>query len=79
MDEERHTRKAGREDVLVEDHSAVVLGDNAEIVLQRLVVTKARIFLHADNMPRAIEMAWQQIWVQTTKRSGIPGKKLQPV
>ena len=29
MDEERHTRVAGREDVLVEDHSAVVLGDNA--------------------------------------------------
>ena len=76
MDKERHTRVVGREDVLVEDQNAVVLGDNAQIVLQRLVVTKARTFLHADNMPRAIEVAWQQIWVQTPKESGIPGKKL---
>ena len=29
MDEERHTRVAGREDVLVEDYSAIVLVDNA--------------------------------------------------
>ena len=77
VDEKRHTRVAGPEVVLVEEHSVVVLGDNAEIVLQRCVVTKARTFLHADNMPRAIKMACQQTWVQTPE--GVRDSRKQAV
>ena len=75
-DEERHTRVAGLEGVFVEEHSAVVLGDHVEIVLQRLVVAKTHTFLHADYMPRAIELACQQTQAQPPTGSGIPGKKL---
>ena len=78
-DEERNTRAVGFEGVLVEEDGAAVLGNHVEIFLQRLVVTKARAFLHADNMPRAIEVACPQTRVQAPNVSRIPGKKLQSV
>ena len=75
-DEERNTRAVGFEGVLVEEDGAAVLGNHAELFLQRHVVAEARASLHAVNMPRAIEVACQQTRVRTPNGSRIPGKKL---
>ena len=65
----------GLEGVLVEEDCAAVLGSQMEVPLQRHVVAEARVFLHADHMPRAIEVTCQQTRVRTPYGSEIPGKE----
>ena len=58
-DLDRRAREVGREDVLVEEYGAMVLGDHVEVLRQGTVSDKACTFLHADNLPRAVEVACQ--------------------
>ena len=52
-----------------------MLGSNVEVPLQSHVVAEARVFPHADHMPRAIEVTCPQTPVRTPYGSEIPGKK----
>ena len=74
-DEVRHTRVVGLEDVLVQEECAAILGSHMEVPLQSHVVAEARVLLHADHMPWAVEVTCQQARVRTPYGSGIPGKE----
>ena len=64
-DLDRRAREVAREDVLVEEYGAMVLGDHVEVLRQGTVSDKACTFLCADNLPRAVEVACQRALVRT--------------
>ena len=57
----------------------MVLGDHIEILLQGSVGDEARPFLHANHMPRAVEVRSKQTRIKTTCGSWAPRQKLQLV
>ena len=55
-DLDRRAREVALKVVYVEEHRAVVQGDHVEILRQGTVGDETCTFLHADHMPRAIEV-----------------------
>ena len=53
---DRCAREVAHKGILIEEHRAMVLGDNVEVLRQGTVSNKACTFLHSDHMPRAIEV-----------------------
>ena len=72
-------REVARKGILVEENSAVVLGDHVEVPRQGTVSDKSRTLLNADHMPRDIEVRSQHARVRPSCRARIPGEDLELV
>ena len=70
----RRARLATVKGVLVEENSAVVLGDHVKFLRQGTMGDEAGPFLHADHMPTC-----QRARVRTSRRSRVPRKDLEQV
>ena len=55
-DVDRRTREVARKGILVEERSAMVVGDHVEVLRQATVSDETRPLLYANHMPRAIEV-----------------------
>ena len=66
-DLDRCAREVALQSVLVEEHSAVVLGDHVEVLRQGTVGDETCPFLHADYVPWAVEVACQRTRVRSPR------------
>ena len=71
------TREVARESILVEEHSAMVLGDHVEVLRQGTGGDETRPLLYANRMPRAIEVRSQHARNSTTCVSRVAREDLQ--
>ena len=71
-DMDRRAREVARQGILVEENSAMVLGDHLEVLRLGTVSDEARTLLNADHMPRAIELRSQQARIRTSCRCRVP-------
>ena len=76
-DLDRCAREVALKSVLVEEHSAVVLGDHVEVLRQGTVGDETCPFLHADCVPWTIEVACQRTRVRSPRWARVPGEDLQ--
>ena len=76
-DLDRRASEVARKSVLVEENSAMVLDDHVEVLRQRTVGDETCTLLHADHMPRAIEVRSQRARVRRSCRARIPGEDLK--
>ena len=72
----RRAREVARKGLLVEENSAMVLGDHVEVLRQGTISDKARTLLYADHMPRAIEVRSHRARVRSSCKSRIPEENL---
>ena len=59
-DSDRRERVLALKGVPVEENRAVVLGDHVEILRQRTISDNTCSFLHANDVPRAVEVTSQR-------------------
>ena len=67
-DLDRRARVLALESVVVEENSAMVLGDHVEVLRQGPFSVEARHFLHTNHMPRAVEVTCQRARVRRAWR-----------
>ena len=76
-DHKRRTRDVARKGVLLEEYHATVLGGHVDVLRQGTVGEEAGAFLHADNVPWAVEVACQRVRVRPPRWAWVPGEDLQ--
>ena len=64
----RRARVLELKSVVVEENSAMVLGDHVEVLRQGPFSDEARPFLHTNHMPRAVEVTCQRARVWRAQR-----------
>ena len=63
----RRARVASLKDVLVKEHAAVMLGDHVKVLRQGTIGDQASLLLHANNVPRTVQMTCQSARVRTSR------------
>ena len=73
-DLDRSAREVARKSIDVEERGAMVLGGDVEVLRKGTGGQKACTFLHADDVPRSVEVVRKGALICVTRRTRVPGK-----